>query len=64
MVIQGSARLTAGEGSWDLLPGTLVRVGAEQKRRIVPDAAGVTILALGGAPGKAYEPPVRKKKGA
>ncbi len=64
VVLQGSARLTAAEGSWDLLPGTLVRVGAEQKRRIVPGAAGVTILALGGTPGKAYEPPVRKKSGA
>ncbi len=64
VVVQGSARLTAGEGSWDLLPGTLVRVGAGQKRRIVPGAAGVTILALGGTPGKAYEPPVRKKSGA
>jgi len=63
-VLQGSARLTAGEGSWDLLPGTLLRVGPEQKRRIVPGAAGVTILALGATPGKAYEPPSRKKSGA
>jgi mannose-6-phosphate isomerase-like protein (cupin superfamily) len=61
VVLQGSARLTAGEGSWDLLPGTLVRVGAAQKRRIVPGASGVTILALGGTPGKAYEPPARTK---
>jgi mannose-6-phosphate isomerase-like protein (cupin superfamily) len=60
-VLQGSARLTAGAESWDLVPGTLVRVGAEQKRRIVPGPAGVTILALGGTPGKAYEPPARKK---
>jgi len=37
----------------------LARVGAEQKRRIVPGSRGATILALGGTPGKAYEP--RKK---
>jgi hypothetical protein len=64
VVLQGSARLTAGEESWDLLPGTLVRVGAAQKRKIVPGPAGVTILALGGSPGKVYEPPVWKKRGA
>ena len=61
VVLQGSARLTAGGESWDLVPGTLVRVGAEQKRRIVPGAAGVTILALGGTPGKAYEPAWKKR---
>ncbi len=64
VVLQGSARLTACEGSWDLLPGTLVRVGAAQKRTIAPGASGVTILALGGTPGKTYEPPVRKKRDA
>jgi mannose-6-phosphate isomerase-like protein (cupin superfamily) len=61
VVLQGSARLTAGGESWDLAPGMLVRVGASQKRRIHPGAEGVTILALGGTPGKAYEPPARKK---
>ena len=39
------------------MPGTLARVGAAQKRTITPGPAGVTILALGGTPGKAYEPP-------
>jgi len=64
VILQGSARLTAGEGSWDLLPGMLVRVGAAQKRKIVPGPSGVAILALGGTPGKAYEPPVWKKSGS
>jgi hypothetical protein len=59
VVLQGSARLTAGTESWDLVPGTLVRVGAKQKRKITPGAGGVTILALGGTPGKAYQPPAR-----
>jgi len=35
-VLQGSARLTAGGESWELVPGTLARVGARQKRIIVP----------------------------
>src|SRR3989441_12476601 len=57
VVLQGSARLSAGGKTWDLLPGMLVRVGASQKRKIVPGPQGVTILALGGTPGKACEPP-------
>jgi len=59
VVLQGSARLQAGGEAWDLAPGTLARVGAGQKRTIVPGAGGATILALGGTPGKAYEPPSR-----
>ena len=62
VVLQGSARLTAGGESWELVPGALARVGARQRRIIVPGPAGVTILALGGTPGKAYEPPSRMKR--
>jgi len=61
VVLQGSAQLTAGGESWELVAGTLVRVGATQKRVIHPGAEGVTLLAIGGTPGKAYEPPARKK---
>ena len=64
VVLEGSARLTAGGESWELAPGTLVRVGAAQKRKILPGASGVTILALGGTPGKAYAPPARKTSGS
>ena len=32
------------------------------KRKIIPGAAGVTILAIGGTPGKAHEPPNRVKQ--
>lgn len=53
VVLQGSARLQAGEESWQLLPGMLTRVGPGQKRKIVPGAEGVTILAIGAVPGKA-----------
>jgi len=64
VVLQGSARMTAGGESWELVPGMLARVGAAQKRKIVPGPMGATILALGGTPGKAYEPPRRAKRRA
>lgn len=59
IVLEGDATLHAGAESWPLERGMLARVGAHQKRRIIPGERGVTILALGGTPGKAYEP--RKK---
>jgi len=56
VVLKGSATLHAGSETFELVPGTLARVGPNQKRKIVPGSNGVTILALGGTPGKAYEP--------
>ena len=55
VVLEGSAKLEADGQTWELTPGTYVRAGAGQKRRIVPGDKGVTILAIGGTPGKAYE---------
>ena len=56
VVLQGSATLRADGESWELEPGTLARVGAGQKRKLVPGDEGATLLAIGGIPGKAYEP--------
>jgi len=56
VVLKGRATIEAGGTIWPLEPGTLVRVGPTQKRKIHPGPEGVTILALGGVPGKAYEP--------
>jgi mannose-6-phosphate isomerase-like protein (cupin superfamily) len=56
IVLEGSARLHAGGETFDLAPGVLARVGPGQKRKIVPGPKGVTLLALGGTPGKAYAP--------
>ena len=56
VVLQGKATLQAEGKSWVLEPGTLARVGAAQKRKLVPGNEGVTLLALGGTPGKAYSP--------
>jgi uncharacterized cupin superfamily protein len=60
VVLEGSGRLAADGQTWDLVPGTMARVGAGQQLTITPGPGGATILALGGTPGKAYEPPKRK----
>jgi hypothetical protein len=59
VVIEGSAVLQADGRVWTLERGTLARVGPAQKRKIIPGPQGVTLLALGGTPGKAYEKPAR-----
>lgn len=56
VVLEGNATLTAGGESWELVPGTMARVGAGQKRKLVPGGDGVTVLVLGGTPGRAYAP--------
>ena len=56
VVLDGTATLHADGESFDLAKGVLARVGPTQKRKIVPGPNGVTILAIGGTPGKAYEP--------
>jgi len=57
VVLEGDATLAAGGKTWELKPGMMARVGPGEKRKITPGASGVTILAMGGTPGKAYEPP-------
>jgi hypothetical protein len=49
--LAGSAVLEAGDERFDLRPGVMVRVGPEQRRRIVPGPEGIRFVALGGAPG-------------
>lgn len=56
VVLEGDAVLEADGERWHLERGTLARVGAAQKRKITPGPDGVTMLALGGTPGKAFEP--------
>jgi quercetin dioxygenase-like cupin family protein len=59
VVIEGDATLQASGETWKVTPGTMIRVGANQKRKFTPGPKGVVILALGGTPGKAYEPKKR-----
>ncbi|MDX1623614.1 MAG: cupin [Gemmatimonadota bacterium] len=56
VVLEGSATLLADEERFDLAPGALARVGPEATRKITPGEDGVTLLAIGATPGKAYEP--------
>ncbi len=56
VVLRGGATLKAGDESFDVSPGTLVRVGPGQRRKFLPGPEGVALLAIGGTPGKAYEP--------
>ncbi|HEV7918934.1 MAG TPA: cupin domain-containing protein [Solirubrobacterales bacterium] len=59
--ISGEAELDMGEhGKVLLTPGMMVRVAPEVTRTIVPGSGSVQVLALGGTPGAAYEPPQRK----
>ncbi len=55
IVLTGSAKLQAEGENWNLAPGMLARVGPRQKRKITPGDEGVTLLVLGGTPGKAYD---------
>jgi hypothetical protein len=47
-----------------LEPEVFVRVGPGEKRKLVTSDEGVRILALGGVPGRVYEPPEFTEEGA
>lgn len=52
--LEGSATLHVGGDEFRLEPGIFARVGPGEARRIVTGAEGVTLLALGGIPGKPF----------
>jgi uncharacterized cupin superfamily protein len=55
--LNGSATLRVGDEEHELTPGTWIRVGADERRKIVTGAEPVRVLAVGGSPGRVYEPP-------
>jgi quercetin dioxygenase-like cupin family protein len=57
VALAGSAILLVDGGEHALEPGVFARVGAGQKRRIVPGPDGFRMVAVGGRPGEAYKPP-------
>src|SRR5260370_15751470 len=57
VVLRGSAEIEIDGERIALDPDTVVRVGPGVSRRIFSGPQGVRILALGGVPGSAYEPP-------
>lgn len=52
IVLRGSASVNGAQVS----EGMAVRVPPNEKRKFIPGPQGVTLLALGATPGKAYEP--------
>jgi hypothetical protein len=57
VVMEGSADFDLDGDSVHAEPWTAVRVGPGTKRRLSSGPAGARILALGGVPGAAYNPP-------
>jgi mannose-6-phosphate isomerase-like protein (cupin superfamily) len=55
--LEGAGTLLAGGAEYALEPGVMARVGPGEKRKIVTGDERVRILALGGTPGEAFEPP-------
>jgi len=56
VVLNGSGTLRVDGKDLELTNGSLVRVGPTEKRKILAGAEGITVLAIGATPGKAYEP--------
>jgi hypothetical protein len=59
-VLSGRATLVVGGKGGEeiaLEPGVWVRVGMDEKRKIVTGDESATVLAVGGSPGTAYEAP-------
>jgi mannose-6-phosphate isomerase-like protein (cupin superfamily) len=62
--LRGRGTLIAGDERWELEPGMAVRVGPAQMRQVVTGDEPLQYLALGGTPGRAYEPPAFSRLGA
>jgi mannose-6-phosphate isomerase-like protein (cupin superfamily) len=54
--LEGSATLVADDQQVELRPGMMVRVGPEQRRRILPGPEGFRFVALSGLPGSFSAP--------
>jgi mannose-6-phosphate isomerase-like protein (cupin superfamily) len=64
VALRGSGEVEIEGQRYPLNPETLVRVAAGTRRKIWPGEQGVRVLAIGGCPGKVYEPPEVSKLGA
>jgi hypothetical protein len=62
--LSGRVTLRVGEEQYELEPGTLARVGATEKRKLVTGDEPARILAMSGMPGRAYTPPEFSEEGA
>jgi uncharacterized cupin superfamily protein len=64
LVLGGKVTLQVGGEEHLLEPGVFVRVGPGEPRKFVTGDEGVRLLAVGGMPGKVYEPPEFTEEGA
>ena len=64
IVLRGGADVELDGERVSIDPDTMIRVGPDQKRKILPGPQGVRLLALGGTPGAAYEAPDITQVGA
>lgn len=55
-VLHGKAILRVAGQEHTLEPGTFVRVGAAEKRRVETAGESAQVLCIGGVPGQAYSP--------
>jgi mannose-6-phosphate isomerase-like protein (cupin superfamily) len=55
IAVAGSATLNAGGEEHRLEPGVMARVGPGVRRKIVTTDESVSLIAIGGIPGQAYE---------
>jgi uncharacterized cupin superfamily protein len=55
-VAEGSATLKTGQDERLVEQGAFVRVGPAETRKWIAGDSGVTLIAMGGTPGKAFEP--------
>lgn len=62
--LTGTVTLHVGGEDHELEPGMFARVGPGEKRKLITGDEGARIAAIGGIPGKAYEPPEFTEEGA
>jgi mannose-6-phosphate isomerase-like protein (cupin superfamily) len=56
LALRGSGELELDGERVPLESGNIIRVGARTSRKLWPGPDGIRLLALGGVPGKAFEP--------
>jgi cupin domain len=62
-VLSGRAILHVGGEDHELEPGVFARVGASEKRKLITGEVPARVIAMGGSPGKIYEPPEFSNEG-
>ena len=63
-VLAGRATLGSAAEEIELEPGVWVRVGPDEKRKIITGDEPARVLAIGGTPGEVYRPPEFTEEGA